>query len=42
MDEGLEEGELVGVMVGHALGVPVEGEEEGMVWLGRASAGLTY
>ena len=41
-DEGLEEGELVGVVVGHALGVPVDGQGEGMVGLGRGLEGLTY
>ena len=42
VDEGLEEGELVGVVVGHAFGVQLDGQEEGVVWLGRGSGGLTY
>lgn len=34
---GLEEGQLVAMVVGHALGVALDRQEEGMVWLGRGS-----
>lgn len=42
MDEGLEEGELVGVAVGHAFGMPLDGQEEGMVRWGHGLDALTY